>query len=360
MAFGPAFGAASFAAVVVAVATLAGVAPSHAQAQSQIGPDQFYRGKTVELLVGYAPGGLNDTLSRVVARHIGRKIPGQPSIVVRNMSSAGPIGIANHMFTAAEKDGSVIASLDRTGAQLAIRGELAARFDPLKFNWLGSVASFERDAYLLLVNARHAAKSARDLRVGGAKAIIGSVGAGSTNQVFAMLAKDALKLNLDTVKGYRGTGPIFLAMQSGEVDGVVTGVSTLTTTQADLWNNKKICALVQFGRATRHPLLLDVPTGRELAPDAETLALIKFAELPFQMSRPFIAPPDLPADRAKALKQAFMATMTDPDFVAELDKIKFDDLSPIDGEAILALVREALQTPKATIDKYNQIEKSGG
>jgi tripartite-type tricarboxylate transporter receptor subunit TctC len=339
----------------ISAALLAGIVQSSAQ-----GVEQFYRGRSVDLLVGYAPGGLNDTLSRVVARHIGKKIPGNPNVVVRNMSSAGPIGIANHMFTAAEKDGSVIASLDRTGAQLAIRGELAARFDPLKFNWLGSVASFDKDAYLLLVNANHTAKSAKDLQGGNVKAIIGSVGAGSTNQVFAMLAKDALRLNLDTVKGYRGTSPIFLAIQSGEVDGVVTGISTLTTTQADLWNNRKIRALVQFGRATRHPDLPDVPTGRELAPDAETLALIKFAELPFQMSRPFIAPPDIPADRAKALKEAFMATMKDADFIAELDKIKFDDLSPIDGEAILALVREALKTPRATIEKYNQIEKAGG
>lgn len=341
--------------LVLAAGIFAG--PGAARAQS---PEQFYRGRTLDLLVGYAPGGLNDTLSRVVARHIGRKIPGQPNVVVRNMSSAGPIGIANHMFNAAEKDGSVIASLDRTGAQLAIRGELAARFDPLKFVWLGSVASFEQDAYLLLVNANHPAKSAADLKGAGVKAIIGSVGAGSTNQVFAMLARDALKLNIETVKGYRGTGPIFLAMQSGEVDGVVTGVSTLTTTQADLWTNRKIRALVQFGRATRHPLLPDVPTGRELAGDAQTLALIKFAELPFAMSRPFIAPPGIPADRAKVLRDAFMATMADADFKSELDRIKFDDLSPIDGDAILALVREAMQTPKAIIETYNQIEKAGG
>ncbi|MBX9757559.1 MAG: hypothetical protein K2Y29_02195, partial [Beijerinckiaceae bacterium] len=218
---------------LASIATLALVwfllEPAAVRAQT---PEVFYRGKPIELLVGYAPGGLNDMLSRVVARHMGRHIPGQPNIIVRNMSSAGPIGIANHMFNAAEKDGSVIASLDRTGAQLAIRGELSARFDPLQFNWLGSVASFERDAYLLLVNANHPAKTAADLQGGSLKAIIGSVGAGSTNQVFAMLAKDALRLNLDTIKGYRGTGPIFLAMQTGEVDGVVTGVSTLTTTQA--------------------------------------------------------------------------------------------------------------------------------
>ncbi len=340
--------------VVLQAAFLAFACDSYAQT-----PEQFYAGRTMDLLVGYAPGGLNDTLSRVLSRHIGKSIPGQPTVVVRNMSSAGPIGIANHMFNAAPKDGSVIASLDRTGAQLAIRGEMAVRFDPLKFNWLGSIASFERDAYLLLVRSNHAAKSAADLQGGALKAVIGSVGAGSTNQVFAMLAKEALGLNIEIVKGYRGTSPIFLAMQSEEVDGVVTSISTLTTTQSHLWDHNKIRTLVQFGSATRHPLLPEVPTGRELSRDAETLALIKFAELPFSMSRPFIAPPDIPGERAASLKKAFMATMKDPDFVSELEKIKFDDLSPIDGDAILALVREALKTPRATINKYNQIEKGG-
>lgn len=346
----------TFRSLALAFACLAWLAPA-AQADEV---EAFYKGRNVDVLVGYAPGGLNDALSRVVARHLGKKLPGHPNLVVRNMSSAGPIGIANHIFNAAEKDGSVIASLDRTGAQLAIRGELNVRFDPLKFVWLGSVASFEQDAYLVLVNASHPAKTAADLKSGAAKALIGSVGAGSTNQVFAMLAKDALKLNIETIRGYRGTGPIFLAMQSNEVDGVVTGVSTMMTTQTDLWNSGKVRALVQFGRATRHPSLPDVPTGRELAPDADTLALIKFAELPFAMSRPFIAPPGVPADRAQALKKAFMETMADKEFIAELARINFDDLSPIDGEAILELLQGAMKTPKSIIDRYNQIEKASG
>ena len=322
--------------------------------------ENFYKGRNVDVLVGYAPGGLNDALSRVVARHMGKQLPGNPNLIVRNMSSAGPIGIANHMFNAADKDGSVIASLDRTGAQLAIRGEMNVRFDPMKFVWLGSVASFEQDAYLVLVNASHPAKTAADLKSGTLKALIGSVGAGSTNQVFAMLAKDALKLNIETIRGYRGTGPIFLAMQSNEVDGIVTGISTMMTTQSDMWTSGKVRALVQFGRATRHASLPNVPTGRELASDEDTLALIKFAELPFAMSRPFIAPPNVPADRAQALRKAFMATMVDKDFVAELEKINFDDLSPIDGDAIVELLRGAMKTPKAIIDRYNQIEKASG
>jgi tripartite-type tricarboxylate transporter receptor subunit TctC len=344
-------------------AFLLGGALSYASLTTPASADEvesFYKGRNVELLVGYAPGGLNDALSRVVARHLAKKLPGNPNIVVRNMSSAGPIGIANHMFNAAEKDGSVIASLDRTGAQLAIRGDMNVRFDPLKFVWLGSVASFQQDAYLVLVNATHPAKTAADLKTGQMKALIGSVGAGSTNQVFAMLARDALKLNIETIRGYRGTGPIFLAMQSNEVDGIVTGISTMMTTQSDMWTSGRVRALVQFGRATRHPSLPDVPTGRELAPDAETLELIKFAELPFAMSRPFIAPPGVPSDRAEALKQAFMATMSDKEFIAELEKIKFDDLSPIDGQAILELLQGAMKTPKSIIERYNQIEKASG
>ena len=339
----------------LALACVTFVAPIHADEV-----ENFYRGKNIDLLVGYAPGGLNDTLSRIVGRHLSKKIPGNPNIIVRNMSSAGPIGIANHMYHAADKDGSVIASLDRTGAQLAIRGELHVRFDPMKFVWLGSVASFEQDAYLVLVNSTHPAKSAADLIGGSAKALIGSVGAGSTNQVFAMLARDALKLNIETIRGYRGTGPIFLAMQSQEVDGIVTGISTMMTTQGNLWNGGKVRSLVQFGRATRHRSLPDVPTGRELAPDADTLALIEFAELPFAMSRPFITPPNIPGDRAKALQVAFMATMVDQDFIAELERINFDDLSPIDGAAIIELLQRAMRTPKSIIDRYNQIEKASG
>lgn len=339
-------------------AMLAGILATYSSVAAQAqGAEEFYRDRSVDLLVGYAPGGFNDVLARMVARHMPRNVPGNPTFVVRNLPNAAAIGIANNIYNVAPKDGSVIAGLDRTAAQLAIRGEPAAKFDPVKFTWLGSVASFAHDAYVLLVNASHGAKTIGDLRQSGIKAILGTAGAGATNQVFAQISKDALGFNIDVVKGYRGTGPIFLAMQRGEVDGVITGLSTVKTAQADLWKNKKVRALLQFGRATRHPDLPDVPTSREVAPNGDALALVEFAELPFSMSRPFIAPPGLPAERARALKDGFMATTRDKGFVAELDKVGFDDLSPIDGDAIVRLITKSAAAPKSVIEQYNAMMK---
>jgi tripartite-type tricarboxylate transporter receptor subunit TctC len=336
--------------LAIACATLFVAPPASSQ-----GVEQFYRGKSVDLLLGYAPGGFNDTLARIVARYLPNSLPGRPTIVVKNVPSAGGIGLANNLYNVVPKDGSVFASFDRTVAQLAIRGEPAVRFDPTKFTWLGSVASFENDAYGLFVSSNNAAKSAADLRGGNIKARLGTAGSGSTNVVFSLLSRDALGLNIDVIKGYSGTGPIFLAVRRGEVDGIVTGLSTVTSTHGDLWRDGKLRALVQYGRSTRHPDLPDVPTGRELAINADALALIEFAELPFTMARPFVAPPGLPPDRAQALKSAFMAMTKDPQFVGELNKVAFDDLSPIDGDAIDRLLQRSAATPKKVIDEYNEI-----
>ena len=125
--------------------------------------EQFYKGRTVTLIVGFAPGGINDISGRLVARHLGRFIPGQPTVVVQNLPGAGGLVTANRLFNVAENDGSVIAGLGRAVPQLAIQGHPNANFDPLKFTWLGSLSSYADDAYLMLVNAKHPAKSVADL-----------------------------------------------------------------------------------------------------------------------------------------------------------------------------------------------------
>ncbi len=322
-----------------------------ALAQSSV--EQFYKGRSVPILVGFAPGGVNDISARLVARHLPRFVPGAPNFVVQNQPSAGGLAVANNMYNAAPKDGSVIAGLDRGSPQLAIQGEPEAKYDPLKFTWLGSISSYAEDAYLLLVTEKSRAKSAADLRV-GPPIKLGAVSAGSSNLVFATVAKDILNLNIDIIRGYTGAAPMFLAMQSGELDGQVVGLSSTRAGQPDLWARKAVKPLIQFGRTTRLPELADVPTGRELAASDEARALIAFAELPFFMALPFIAPPGIPEDRAKALQNGFTQMMKDKDFVAEAVKLGLD-VSPVGPDGLVELLSRSAATPKDVIAKYNAI-----
>lgn len=316
--------------------------------------ESFYKGRTITMLVGQAPGGINDISARLVAKHLGRFIPGNPSIIVQNNPGAGGLITANRIFNTADKDGSVIAKLERAVPQLAIQGASNASFDPTKFVWLGSLSSYANDAYLLLVNADNPAKSVADLRKPGVSVTLGADNKASSNLIFAIIAKDALGLNVKLVRGYSGAAPMFLAMQRGELDGQMVGLSSVKTGQRELWNKKAFRPLLQFGRATRLAEFPDVPTGRELAKDPNTISLIEFAELPFFMALPFVAPPGIPEDRASALQTAFMQMCKDKDFVAEAEKIGID-MSPIDGAAILKLLARTAATPKEVIARYNHL-----
>jgi tripartite-type tricarboxylate transporter receptor subunit TctC len=330
-----------------------GCVTAHAAAAQTV--EQFYKGRTITLLVGVAPGGVYDISSRLVSRHLARFIPGQPAIIVQNLPGAGGLTIANRFATsAADRDGSVLAVLERSVPQLAIEGDVHANFDPQTFTWLGSISSYADDAYLLLVNAKHPAATAGDLKRPGTKVVLGGGQAGSSNRHFALIAKEVLGLNIDVVRGYPGAAPIFLAMQRGEVDGQVIGFASLKTGQRALWDNKQVRPLVQFGRLARLPELADVPTGRELAPDAEARALIEFAELPFFMAMPFTAPPDIPADRAEALRAAFLAMCKDQAFTDEAHKLGLE-ISPIDASTVYALLARAAATPKPVLERYKAI-----
>ena len=328
---------------------LAAVQPAVAQSV-----EQFYRGRTVTLVVGTSPGGINDLSSRVVARHLGRFIPGNPSIIVQNVPGAGGLVTANRVYNGSERDGSVLTKLERAVPQLAIQGNRNANFDPVKFTWLGSLSSYANDAYMMLVNASHPAKTAADLVKPGISVTLGADNAASSNLVFGLIAKEVLGLHVNVVRGYTGAAPLFLAMQSGELDGQMVGLSSVRTGQRELWNKGAFRPLMQFGRTARLPELGDLPTGRELAPDADARALIEFAELPFAIALPFAAPPGLPADRKDALTAAFMAMCRDKGFIEEAEALGFD-VSPIDGEEVRKLIVQSAATPKQVIDRYNAL-----
>src|SRR5436309_2594244 len=174
------------------------LASAHGAAAQAV--EQFYRGRTINFLVASAPGGVNDLMARLISRHIGKHIPGNPTLVVQNLQSAGLV-LANRIYAGAEKDGSVIAILERGTPQLAIQGDPNARFDPLKMNWLGSVSSYANDAYVFWINATFPAKTVADLKAPGAPlARIGTTGAGATNLVFTIISKDVLGLNLQNIR----------------------------------------------------------------------------------------------------------------------------------------------------------------
>jgi tripartite-type tricarboxylate transporter receptor subunit TctC len=274
--------------------------------------------------------------------------------VVQNVPGGGGLVTANRIYNAAERDGSVISKLERAVPQLAIQGNRNALFDPMKFTWLGSLSSYANDAYLLIVNAGHAARSVDDLKRGGVSLTVGADNAASSNLIFGLMAREVLGLNVKVVRGYTGAAPMFLAMQSGELDGQMVGLSSIRSGQRDLWNRKAFRPLLQFGRSTRLAELADIPTGRELAADPDSLALIEFAELPFFMALPFSAPPGLPRDRAEALGVAFMAMCRDPAFVQEAGALGIE-LSPIDGAQVAGLIAKSAATPKPVIDRYNAL-----
>jgi tripartite-type tricarboxylate transporter receptor subunit TctC len=324
-------------------------ATQHATAQSV---ESFYRGRTIAMLVGTSPGGINDISARLVARHLSRFLPGNPTIVVQNNPGGGGLVTANRLYVNSDKDGSVLAKLERAVPQLAIQGNSNAQFDPAKFTWLGSLSSYANDAYLMLVNANHPAKTVADLKI--TRAVLGADNAASSNLIFAVIAKEVVGLNVSVVRGYTGAAPLFLAMQRGELDGQMVGLSSVRTGQRDLWTKGAFRPLLAFGRDRRHPEFADMPIGRELAGDSDARALIEFAELPFFMALPFAAPPGLPPDRAEALQTAFMAMCRDKAFVEEAQTLGID-MSPIDGTAILTLLARTAATPSEVIARHNSI-----
>jgi len=320
--------------------------------------EEFYKGRQITMVVGTAPGGINDISARFAARYLGKYIPGRPTIVVENQPGAGGIISANRLANTFAQDGSVIAKLERAVPLLAIQGDPNVHFDPLKLTWLGSLSSYANDAYLMLVMATNPIRSVSELKSPGKTITLGGDNAASSNVIYATIAKDILGLNIKVVSGYTGAAPLFLAMQRGEIDGQVVGYSSVRTGQRALWDQHAFRALMQFGRKTRHPDFAAIPTAYELASDPAARALLNFADLQFFISLPFAAPPGVPADRAKALQTAFMAMCRDSQVLAAAQKIGID-MSPIDGATVRDAIAKAAATPRDVIEQYNKLVGPG-
>ena len=316
--------------------------------------DDFYRGKTITLVVANAAGGGYDLYARLIARHMGRHIPGEPGIVVKYQPGVGGLLMANAMYATAPRDGLTIGLMARANPLERVLENPAAKFENEGFTWLGTASSFADDAYGLVVRADSPVKSIADAQRPGPPLVFGGVAAGGTDTDLLLVARSVFNLNLRLVRGYAGVADINLAIRRGEVDGQAVGTSALRASMADWFAAGKLRYLVQFGHDTRWAGLPDVPTAHELARTPDDRALIELAELPLKMARPFIAPPDLPAAQAAILKQAFMATQSDPAYLAEARELQID-ISPLSGEEIADILRRIAQSPPALIQRYKDI-----
>jgi tripartite-type tricarboxylate transporter receptor subunit TctC len=299
------------------------------------------------------PGGINDLSGRLVARHLGRFLPGNPIVRPAN-DERGGVALANRFATLPADAPPEIAIVQRAVPQLAIQGNPAAKFEPVKLNWLGSLSSFANDAYVLIVNARHPAKTVWDLAPPAPPALIGGDAPGSTNLTFAQVAKQALKLNIEVKDGFSGAAGMFFAMKDGDLDGQVIGLNSLMANQPQLWRDREIRPLLQFGRQTRHPLLNDIPLASEYTKDVAALRLVSFAEAPLRMALPFVAPANLPRQRIAAFQRAFMAMVRDAAFQADAQKSMLD-ITPVSGDAVRQIIAAMAATPKDLIARYNAI-----
>lgn len=314
-------------------------------------PEEFYKDKTVKLIVGYGPGGGYDVYARQLARVIGRYIPGKPAVVVQNMPGAGSLRAVNYLYNVAPKDGTVFGTFARNMPLLAILGENKnAKFDPSNFTWLGSSASYANDVYLMWVRKDSAVKSIDDIRTpGGPTLVLAGTGEGSSGGDAPVILRDALGLNLKQIMGYPDSAGLYLAVERKEVDGRVIGLSAVRSTKPDWFKpDSPVHVILQFGRPDRHVDFPNVPVARELAPDAKSKGILEFAEIPNQLSRPYAAPPGVPKDLTVALQKAFMDTHKDPDYLAEAKKLEID-VSPIDGAEVLRLIAQMKSAPPETL-----------
>jgi tripartite-type tricarboxylate transporter receptor subunit TctC len=339
--------------------TVAVWAPQQARADDVA---DFYKGKRVNLIVSYGTGGGYDVYARVLARHMSKYIPGNPSIVVQNMPGAGSLRGANFLYNVAPKDGTAFGTFARNMALLGlIKTNQNVQFDPAKFTWLGSSSSFANDAYVLLVRRDAKIKSVEEARqAGGPPIILGSTAEGASSDAVAVLLRDWLGFNVKVIPGYTDSGVLFLAIERGEIDGRTVGLSAVRANKPDwLKPNGLGRVLVVFGRGTRHPDFPDAPTARELARNAGDRALIEILDIPYSLSRPFAAPPGVPEDRAKALQDAFLATHKDPAYLADAEKLGID-VSPIGAEHVLKMIDKISKTPPDQIKRIEKLITEGG
>ena len=327
---------------------LAGLAAPTASAESAA---DFYRGKTVTMLVSSSPGGGYDALARAVSRFLGKHIPGNPAVIVRNMPGAGGIVATRYIAKQAAPDGLTIAGVQNNTPFEPLLGTKQADYDATKLIWLGTPSI---ETGLLVVWHESKIKSIEDART--MEMTTGASGINSAPSFYARLLNELLGFKIKIILGYTGQNEAYLAMERGEIDSPygVTFWSSLTSTRPEWIRDKKIRILVQYG-PEKEPDLPDVPYGPDLVKNADDRALFEAAYAPLAAGRPFVGPPGLSPERAALLREAMLATFKDPEFLAEAKRLRLDINKPTAGATMQEQIARVYKMPQSVVERLRRI-----
>jgi tripartite-type tricarboxylate transporter receptor subunit TctC len=332
------------AAIMVALSGWLSAAPASAQPAGQ-----FYKGKQIRIVVGSTGGGDYDVWARLLARHMSRHIPGNPNIIVENMPGAGTLVATNHVFNVAPRDGTVIGMPSRAMPAAAVMKVANVRFDPVKFNWIGSP---EVNHLVVYINNASAIKKPSDLLVH--ELIMGATGLAQGITVGPYLLKNVLGMKLKVVTGYRSPGDMALAASRNEIEAFANTIGGAAGARRPWVENGQMRVLFNF---EPEPVPgLGVPSVFEFVKTDEQRAIMTFFASNVLLGRPIMAPPDVPKDRVDLLRRAFDATMKDPALLKEAEGMSFE-IAPQSGERIAALVAGVAATPPEIVARTERMSR---
>jgi tripartite-type tricarboxylate transporter receptor subunit TctC len=313
---------------------------------------RFYAGRTVSIVIGYATGGGYDDYARALGRHIGRHIPGNPTVVVQNMPGAGSIRAANYLYGVAPRDGSMFGGFARGIFLEPLLGRSEAiRYDAAKFGWLGSISN---DIGVCAFRSDAGIDSWADMQTKRYK--IGGTGAGADSEVFANLLRKMFNLPMQLVRGYYSAAETVLAIQRKEVDGRCGwSWSTLSSRNKELLTSNEIKVVLQL-TDKKLDELGDVPSVLDVAREPAQQAILRLIIARQTMARPYVTPPGLPPERLDALRKAFDDTMKDPQFLADAKRLDID-VRPTTGPEADALIAQVYATPSEIVSAASELMK---
>ena len=308
----------------------------------------FYRGKSITHIVGAGAGGAYDLVSRAVVSHMGKHIPGTPNFIVSHMAGASSLAMMNYLTNPARKDGTAMGMTNPNIAlelplKMLSKGGGRVLFDVSKLQWIGSPL---QQPHVLWVWHTAPAKTFEDLKTN--KVILGSTAVGGDNYTLPLILTRLMEAKLDIVSGYEGQNDIFIATDRGEVQGNSAILPNLTSARPDWFRDGKVRVLVQFG-TSRMRQLPDVPTAIELAQTQRDRDMLRFYARKFSMAYPFVMAPEVPTERVAAIRAAFDATMKDPAFLKDAERLGLD-IDPFSGAQMEQLIKELNDAPRHIVD----------